>query len=156
MKQLTILIALPLLFSVSLFAQKPIEQVAIHLVQYMPNMPHPYKMKNWKDVAIKQDKLFYDFNAKGQCLPLIWWDDSQVNYPFRTFGLPSYVDKRRLGGNTYESLPTMGSLVSASLLGIDKSNYNGEDFVSMIRQFFNKSNNNNLILNSLNRRAGET
>jgi hypothetical protein len=26
----------------------------------------------------------------------------------------------------------------------------------MIRQFFNKSNNNNLILNSLNRRAGET
>jgi hypothetical protein len=156
MKQLTVLIALPLFFSVSLFAQKPIEQVSIHLVQYMPNMPHPYKMKNWKDVAIKQDQLFYDFNAKGQCLPLIWWDDTHANYPFRTFGLPSYVDKRRLGGNTYESLPTMGSLISASLLGIDKSNYKGEDFVSMIRQFFNKSNKNNLILNSLNRRSGET
>lgn len=56
----------------------------------------PYKMKNWKDIATKQDRLFYDFNAKGQNLPLIWWDDSQVNFPFRTFGLPSYVDKRRL------------------------------------------------------------
>lgn len=137
-------------------SQKPVEQVPIHLIQYMPNLPQPYKMKNWKDIAVKQDRLFYDFNAKGQALPLIWWDDSQVNFPFRTFGLPSYVDKARLGGNHYESLPTMGSLISASLLGIDKSNYNGEDFVTMIRQFFNKSNGNNLILNGLNRRAGET
>jgi len=122
----------------------------------MPNMPHPYKMKDWKDIATKQDKLFYNFDAKGQCLPLIWWDDSEVNFPFRTFGLPSYVDRRRLGGNTYESLPTMGSLISASLVGIDKSNYNGEDFVAMIRQFFNTKNGNNLILNGLNRKAGET
>lgn len=151
-----ILFAIAGLFVISLSAQKPIVQTEIHLVQSMPNLPFPYKMKDWKEITAKQDQLFYDFQAKGQHLPLIWWDDSQVNYPFRTFGLPSYVDKRRLGGNSYESLPTMGSLISARLAGIDKSNYNGEDYVSMIRQFFNKKNGHNLILNGLNRKIGES
>ncbi|GHT30045.1 hypothetical protein AGMMS49574_08550 [Bacteroidia bacterium] len=156
MKKYILLFLVGFLFPTYFFAQKPVEQIPIHLVEYMPNMPFPYKIKNWKDVAKKQDKLFYDFNAKGQSLPLIWWDDSEVNFPFRTFGLPSYVDRRRLGGNSYESLPTIGSLVGASLVGIDKSNYGGIDYVTMIRQFFNKKNGNNLILNSLNRKAGST
>ncbi|MDR2389427.1 MAG: hypothetical protein LBD89_06560 [Tannerellaceae bacterium] len=156
MKKIIRLFTLFLSVAIPFHAQKPIEQVPIHLVRYMPNMPYPYKMKNWKDITLKQDKLFYDFNAQGQCLPLIWWDDSQVNFPFRAFGLPSYVDKNRIGGNSYESLPVMGSLISASLLGIDKSNYNGVDFVSMIRQFFNARNGNNLISNELNRKVGET
>lgn len=151
-----VLILLAGILSTGTSVQSQVKQKEIRLVQYMPNMPFPYKMKNWKDIATQQDKLFYDFNAKGQNLPLIWWDNSQVNFPFRTFGLPSYVDKRRLGGNTYESLPTMGSLISASLLKIDKSNYQGEDYVTMIRQFFNKKNGTNLILNGLNRKAGES
>jgi hypothetical protein len=156
MKKVMNILVLFLAVAIPFHGQRPVEQTPIRLVRYMPNMPWPYQMKDWKTIAIKQDKLFYDFNAGGQCLPLIWWDDSGVNFPFRTFGLPSYVDKHRLGGNQYESLPTMGSLISASLLGIDKSNYNGEDFVTMIRQFFNKKNGSNLILNGLNRKAGET
>ena len=125
MKKTLLFLVAGFFFLNNLPAQKPIEQKEIRLVQYMPNIPFPYKMKNWKDIATKQDRLFYDFNAKGQNLPLIWWDDSQINFPFRTFGLPSYVDKRRLGGNSYESLPTMGSLISASLIGVDKSNDDG-------------------------------
>lgn len=121
MKKTLLFLVAGFFFLNNLPAQKPIEQKEIRLVQYMPNIPFPYKMKNWKDIATKQDRLFYDFNAKGQNLPLIWWDDSQINFPFRTFGLPSYVDKRRLGGNSYESLPTMGSLISASLIGVDKA-----------------------------------
>ena len=156
MKKTLLFLVAGFFFLNNLPAQKPIEQKEIRLVQYMPNIPFPYKMKNWKDIATKQDRLFYDFNAKGQNLPLIWWDDSQVNFPFRTFGLPSYVDKRRLGGNSYESLPTMGSLISASLIGVDKSNDDGKDYVSMIRQFFNKKNGTNLILNGLDRQAGES
>lgn len=156
MKKTLLFLVTVFFFLNNLSAQKPIEQKDIHLVQYMPNIPFPYKMKNWKDITTKQDKLFYDFNAKGQSLPLIWWDDSQINFPFRTFGLPSYVDKRRLGGNSYESLPTMGSLISASLIGVDKSNDDGKDYVSMIRQFFNKKNGTNLILNGLDRKAGES
>ena len=100
MKKTLLFLVAGFFFLNNLPAQKPIEQKEIRLVQYMPNIPFPYKMKNWKDIATKQDRLFYDFNAKGQNLPLIWWDDSQINFPFRTFGLPSYVDKRRLGGNS--------------------------------------------------------
>lgn len=155
MKKYILLLAVPFL-TLNVWGQKAVSQIPISLVQYMPDKPYPYSMKNWKDVTVKQDSFFYDFKAKGRHLPLIWWDDSQVNFPFRTFGLPSYVDQHRLGGNHYESLPTMGSLISASLLGIDKSNQDGVDYVTMIRQFFNKKNGTNLILNGLNRKAGSS
>lgn len=143
---------------ISLYAQKKIKQIPIKLVQYMPNMPRPYKMKGWKAIAVKQDRLLYDFNAKGRFLPLIWWDDSQVNFPIRSFGLPSYVGrgKNSLKGSQYESLPVIGSLVGASLVGIDKSNQNGIDFVTMARQFFNKSNGVNLIENTVDYIPGKT
>jgi len=87
-------------------------------------------------------------------LPLIWWDDSQVNFPFRSFGLPAYVDFRLIGGNRYESLPTIGSVLGASLIGIDKSSQDNNDYVTMLRQFFNKANGTNLILNRLDQRTG--
>ncbi|MCL4484318.1 MAG: hypothetical protein M1445_17205 [Bacteroidetes bacterium] len=115
-------------------------------------------MKDWKQIAIRQDKLLYDHNAKGKFLPLIWWDDTKVNFPIRSFGLPSYVGSLRNmeKGNHYESLPTIGSLVGASLIGIDKSNYEGYDYVTMVRQLYNRSIGYNLVLNSVGRRAGET
>lgn len=131
----------------------------IALVDQMPDCPQPYEIKNWKAIAVAQDRLMYDFETHGPHLPLIWWDDSQVNFPFRSFGLPSYVDRHRTGGNRYESLPVMGSLLSASLLGIDKSNADGAggpDYITMIRHFFNRKNGAGLILNGLNRKAGES
>ena len=139
-------------------AQKAVEQNPIRLVEAMPNMPAPYKMKDWKKVAIQQDSLLYDFNAKGTFLPLIWWDDNKVNYPIRSFGIPSYVGASRNNDkqSSYESLPVLGSVLGASLIGIDKSNYNGIDFVSMCKQFYNTKNGENLVMNSVDRKAGET
>lgn len=124
----------------------------------MPNLPFPYKMKDWKAIAAKQDKLLFDFEAKGIGLPLIWWDDDQVNFPIRSFGIPSYVgskqqEKKESG---YESLPTIGSVLGASLIGIDKSNQNGHDFVTMCKQLFNKSNGVNMVMNSVNRMPGNS
>ena len=65
MKKTLLFLVAGFFFLNNLPAQKPIEQKEIRLVQYMPNIPFPYKMKNWKDIATKQDRLFYDFNAKG-------------------------------------------------------------------------------------------
>lgn len=139
------------------YSQVPVEQVAITVVANMPNLPQPYKMKDWKQVGIKQDKLLYDFNAKGALLPLIWWDDSHVNTPDRSFGLPSYVGSiRQQGSNQYESLPVMGSLIGASLLGIDKSNVQGIDYVGMAKHFYNKGNGVNLIMNKGDLKMGNT
>ncbi|MBD1386790.1 hypothetical protein IDJ75_16015 [Mucilaginibacter rigui] len=157
MKNLFLYSSLLLFVSGSVIAQKTINQIDISVVAAMPNMPTPYKMKNWKQIGIKQDAFLYDFNAKGALLPLIWWDDSHVNMPGRSFGLPSYVGSiRQKGTNEYESLPVMGSLLGASLLGIDKSNVNGVDFVGMTKHFYNAANGANLIMNKGNLKMGNT
>jgi hypothetical protein len=144
--------------STDLFSQKPIQQTPIRLVQYMPERPFPYKMKDWSRIAKKQDSLFFDFNAKGRFLPLIWWDDSKTNFPIRSFGLPSYVGSlRNLDKNgKYESLPVIGAVLGASLAGIDKSNQNGNDYVTMCKQFFNKANGEGKVLNTTSRKIGNS
>lgn len=144
--------------STDLPAQKPIQQTPIRLVQYMPERPFPYKMKNWSLIAKKQDSLFFNFNAKGRFLPLIWWDDSKTNFPIRSFGLPSYVGSlRNLDKNgKYESLPVIGSVLGASLAGIDKSNQDGNDYVTMCKQFFNKANGEGKVLNTTSRTIGNS
>lgn len=145
-------------FSTAAFCQKPVQQAPIRLIQYMPDRPFPYKMKDWKLIARQQDTLLFDFNAKGPFLPLIWWDDTKTNFPIRSFGLPSYVGSIRnfTRKNTYESLPTIGSVLGATLAGIDKSKQGGHDFVTMLKQLFNKANGQNLLLNTPDRMAGKT
>lgn len=139
-------------------ARSAATQKDIELVKSMPNAPTPYQMKDWKEVAAKQDKLLYDFNAKGTWLPLIWWDDNKVNFPIRAIGMPSYVgsSKQETKASSYESLPVMGSILGASLIGIDKSNQDGNDYVSMCKQFFNKKNGVNLVMNNVDRKPGRT
>lgn len=139
-------------------AQKAAVQKDIALVAEMPGQPYPYKMKDWKYIAKKQDSLLFDFGAKGTFLPLIWWDDTKTNFPIRSFGLPSYAGslRNREKGNHYESLPTIGAVLGASLVGIDKSRQNGYDFVTMCKQFYNKANGQNLILNTPNAKAGNS
>jgi len=156
MKKIFLIATILSFISAGIEAQKPISQIDIDLVKKMPDIPQPYKMKDWKEVAMKQDRLFFDHNAEGTLLPLIWWDDTQVNYPIRSFGIPSYVGALRnmQKGNHYESLPTIGAVVGASLVGIDKSNYEGYDYVTMLRQLHNKQNG--LVLNSVKRQPGKT
>lgn len=145
-----------LLLGLCAAAQQAVPQKDIDLVRYMPERPFPYKMKDWKTIARKQDSLLFDFDAKGTFLPLIWWDNTQTNFPERGFGLPSYVGalRNREKKNRYESLPVIGSVLGASLVGIDKSAQSGHDFVAMCRQFYSKRDNANLILNSPRGRPG--
>ena len=51
MKKTLLFLVAGFFFLNNLPAQKPIEQKEIRLVQYMPNIPFPYKMKNWKDTV---------------------------------------------------------------------------------------------------------
>lgn len=153
-----LLITAQFFFTHQLFSQSKVSQVEIDLVKTMPQMPAPYKMKDWKLITKKQDSLFYNFKAKGIFLPLIWWDTNKVNFPIKSFGLPSYVGS--LGnlqkGTHYEALPVMGSVLGASLTGIDKSNYDGNDFVTMCKQFYNTANGEKLVMNGVNRKSGSS
>lgn len=120
------------------FSREPVKQINIDLVEHMPDMPVPYKMKNWDEIARKQDQILFDHTTKATLRPLIWWDDTKTNIPVRAFGLPSYVGALRNmeEGNHYESLPTIGAVLGASLAGIDKSNDKGNDYVTMTRQLY--------------------
>ena len=56
-------------------------QINIQRVESMPNMPTPYVMRNWKDVAVKYDELVYSTTVSGQYLPLVHFQLGGYNYP---------------------------------------------------------------------------
>ena len=45
-------------------------QIAIPQVERMPNIPQPFKMRDWRQTAIDLDAYAFDLNAKGPHMPL--------------------------------------------------------------------------------------
>lgn len=120
------------------------EQFAIPRIEEMPNIPRHFKVRDWRKVAVELDAYLFDLNAKGPYLPLIWMDKSQANFDEDTFGLYVTVDDPRCGpkendGQFHEAICDLSALIAATLVGIDKSNQNGRDWVSMSKAFFRKS-----------------
>lgn len=125
---------------------------SIARVNLMPNLPVPYRMRDWRKVAADYDAFVFDFEAQGKFLPVIAWDDHPPNYRRRSFSMVSYVGQditRTLG----EAINAMGAVVGATLVGIDKSNQNGYNFVLMCQKWFNSDNGENVYLNDP---SGET
>ena len=99
-------------------ATAPTTQLSIGRVDLMPNQPSPFKLKDFKAVAQGYDKLAFNFEATGEYLPLIWWDDSKVNMPIRGFGMYSYVGKNQKPGTTdHEAITTLGSVLGRDRRG---------------------------------------
>lgn len=122
-------------------------QIAIPRVDMMPNQPSPYDMRDWKTAAFNYDSFVYDINLTGQYLPLTTIIPAGVNYPQnQSFRQHTYVGTNSPLGN--ESINVLPSLVGASLVGIDKSNQFGKNWVLMSQDFFNKNNGENLYLNN--------
>ena len=129
-------------------------QVNLSRIELMPNMPSPYLMRNWKDVAVKYDELIYAQGASGQFLPLIHLKPMGVNYPaVQPILLDTYVGAAS-AGNQAEGINIIPSLVGASLMGIDKSNQNGMDWIVKSKDFFNKANGQNVYLNAYSTSSG--
>ena len=128
-------------------------QIAIPRIDKMPNMPTPYNLRNWKQVARLYDSFVYDVNKTGQYLPLISIGASGVNYPQnKTIRLHTYVGTKSPSGS--EAINVLPSLVGASLVGIDKSNQFGQNWLLMSQDFFNKANGENLYLNNAGASSG--
>ncbi len=134
-----------LVFSIvaSIFAQ----QINIYRIEMMPNQPTPYEMRNWKQVTSGYDSLVFDLNLTGQYLPLVWTDGNGVNYPeHNRFGLHSVVGTPH--PENAEGINVLAAVVGATLVGIDKSNQNGFNWVLMCEEFFNKRPEENVYLNN--------
>lgn len=128
-------------------------QIAIPYLETMPNIPSPFRMRDWTRVATELDSYLFDLNAKGPYLPLIWMDRSRVNFDADTFGLDIAVGHPLCGprarhGDYHLAICDMPAVIGASLVGIDKSRQGGHDWVSMEKAFFNRANGNDVFMMS--------
>ena len=52
------------------------------------------------------------------------------------------------GGEFHESLNSLTALLGAGLIGIDKTNQNGYNYVKMVQNYFNTENGWNIVMNN--------
>ncbi len=129
------------------------QQVAIPRIDQMPNLPSPYLMRNWKGVAASFDSIAFDVSRSGEYLPLVQLYANTVNYPGQqSFRLQSYVGSPSYAGEAVACLP---ALVSAGLVGIDKSNQSGTNWVTMAQEWFNAADGQDVYLNSPSSATGD-
>jgi hypothetical protein len=128
-------------------------QIAIDRVEMMPNQPQPYRLRDWRATARAYDRLAFDLDARGEYLPLLWWDDTKANGTGRAFGLPSYVGRDSKGGSEHEAITCLGALLGATVAGIDKTR-GAYNWVRMAEAYYNRANGQRLVLNHTGTRAG--
>ena len=130
----------------------PVTQQPIPRVDQMPDLPGPLEIIDFNQLAKKFDSTVYDFNAKGKFWPLEWIDSSQKNFPQNVVGLYTALADVRQGINNkgmfHEALATMGAVLGASLVGIDKSKQGGYNYVGMLKNYFNKETGWNIMMNN--------
>ncbi len=119
----------------------------------MPDEPAPFNIRDWREVAIQYDSFVYDINKTGQYLPLVTLQNNGFNYPQNpAFGLHTYVGTNSPNGK--EAINILPSLVGATLVGTDKSNQYGRNWVLLSQDFFNKNNGELIYLNNPNTSSG--
>jgi hypothetical protein len=134
---------------------EPVAQTSIPRIDQMPEMPQPLKIIDWKQKALQFDSLAFDFSNTAAMGPYIWLDSSKRNIDQVTFGLYTVIGDVRQGpknykGEFHEALTTLNSLISAGLLGIDKTNQHGYNFVKMSQNYFNSDTKWNIVMNNTN------
>jgi len=130
-------------------------QTSIVRVEQMPDMPQPYKIINWKQKALQFDSLVFNFSNTTAGGPYIWLDSARRNFDQVTFGLYTVIGDVRQGptknnGEFHEALTTYNALISAGLLGIDKTSQQGYNYVKMAQNYFNSDTKWNIVMNNTN------
>jgi hypothetical protein len=130
-----------------------VNQKSIDRITQMSDMPENYKMIDWNDMALSYDRTVYDFNATGDYWPVIWLDDSRKNLDQTTFGIYTAIGDVRQGpdkneGMFHESLNSLGSILGGTLVGVDKSDQDGYNYVKMVQNYFNTENGWNIVMNN--------
>ena len=136
-------------------SERPTEvvQLEISQVNLMPDFPQPYKMLNWKEKAKTFDKVIFDLDAQGDFQPFIWFDDSRKNLDQKTFGIYTVIGDVRQGhevnnGEFHEAINSLGALLGAGLVGIDKTNQDSMNYVKMVQNYFNSETGWNIMMNN--------
>jgi len=131
-------------------------QIEIDRVKLMPNVPSPYQMKDWRTLARVYDEFVFNFDLTGDYLPLIRWDRSYKNFKQISFDMPSYVGDPRQGEGGGEAINCVAAVLGATLVGIDKSNQSGHNWVAMCENWFNVDDGEYLFLNDKHADSGQS
>lgn len=131
----------------------PVEQVTINRIDSMPDIPVTYQMLDWKKKARDFDKFVFDWENTSKVGPLIWLDNARRNIDQPTFGLYTAVKDIRQGKNVnngefHESLNSLAAILGAGLVGIDKTNQDGYNYVKMAQNYFNSDTGWNIVMNN--------
>lgn len=134
-------------------AQAQVAQVPLARVNQMTAMPSHLQIIDYKALAQRFDKTVYDFNATGAYWPLVWIDSSNKNFSRPTMGMYTAIGDVRQGpahnkGMFHEALANMGAVLGASLVGIDKAQQDGRNYVAMLKNYFNKETGWNIMMNN--------
>jgi hypothetical protein len=134
---------------------EPVAQTSLPCIDQMPELPQPLKIIDWKKKAIQFDSLVFNLNNQASYGSLIWLDSSRRNLDQVTFGLYTVIGDVRQGpekndGEFHEALTSLNSLVSAGLIGIDKTNQHGFNYAKMAQNYFNSDNKWNIVMNNTN------
>ncbi|MDA3882097.1 MAG: hypothetical protein PF481_02325 [Bacteroidales bacterium] len=130
-----------------------VKQESIQRVIEMPLHPQPYKMLNWHEKAINFDEFIFDTTTEGDYRPFLWIDTNLRNINQSTFGLYTVIGDVRQGphvnkGEFHEAINSLGALMSAGLVGIDKRNQDSLNYVKMIQNYFNSDNGWDIMMNN--------
>lgn len=147
-----------LLIQLCIFAMQSLAQqgqLSISRIDKMPDSPLPLQIRDWNTVAHNYDSFVFDLNKTGTWLPLSRLGTlGQFNY---SDNIPIFLDSY-VGGNSHlnqaEAINIMPAIVGASLVGIDKSNQNGTNWVAKTKDFYNLKNGQNVYLNSYSTKSG--
>lgn len=127
-------------------------QLTINRISQMPDLPAPYVMRDWKDVAVKYDQFIYVTPHTGDYFPLIG-TRTPVNYPSITpIALDTYIGSPST--TQAEGINIIPSMVGATLVGVNKANQGEINWVEKTKDFFNKANGQNVYLNGTNTGSG--
>lgn len=122
--------------------------IVIPPLETFPPLPPVWEVRDWKKVAQDYTALVFDWRAQGDFFPLAWWDRRGVNFGMDHLALPAYVGDHRYGRDgTQEAINVIAAVRSATLVGLDMSFWQGLDLVTMQKEFFNRANGQNLVLN---------
>jgi hypothetical protein len=132
-----------------------VAQISLPRIEQMPAIPQPLKIIDWKKKTLQYDSLAFDFDNTASYGPLIWLDSSRRNIDQVTYGLYTVMGDVRQGpkhnhGEFHEALTSLNSLLSAGLMGIDKTNQHGYNFVKMAQNYFNSTTKWNIVMNNTN------
>jgi len=141
------------LLFLSLNVSAQIKQQSIPRVDQMADFPKPFEIIDYNKLAHDFDAVVFDFNAKGKFWPMVWIDKSHKNFPQDVVGMYTAIGDVRQGpdknkGMFHEALANMGATLGASLVGIDKTNQQQLNYVSMLKNYFNSGTGWDIMMNN--------